>query len=174
MNPSASYDRVRPLAWTEAGLKVLDQRLLPDEVRYRLCTTVQAVAEAISTMQVRGAPAIGIAAAFGVVLAARQRFREAPARWKILIEQDFDALARARPTAVNLSWALARMHRCLPAIEGDPELRLLAEAQAIQAEDIAANRRMGELGAQLIQGAKGVLTHCNTGALATGAGGAEA
>jgi methylthioribose-1-phosphate isomerase len=119
-------------------------------------------------MQVRGAPAIGIAAAFGVVLAARQRFREAPNAWKTLIERDLQTLQNARPTAVNLSWALARMRQCLPGIEGDPEIALLAQAQAIQAEDLAANRKMGQLGAEVIGRAKGVLTHCNTGSLATG------
>jgi methylthioribose-1-phosphate isomerase len=161
-------DRVRPLIWTEAGLKVLDQRFLPERAEYRLCTTAHEVAEAIASMQVRGAPAIGIAAAFGVVLAARQRFREAPNAWKTLIERDLQTLQNARPTAVNLSWALARMRQCLPGIEGDPEIALLAQAQAIQAEDLAANRKMGQLGAEVIGRAKGVLTHCNTGSLATG------
>ncbi len=161
-------DRVRPLIWTAAGLKVLDQRLLPERAEYRLCTTAYEVAEAIASMQVRGAPAIGIATAFGVVLAARQRFHEAPDQWKTLIEQDFQVLAKARPTAVNLHWALARMHRCLSGIEGDPETVLLAQAQAIQAEDLAANRKMGQLGAEVIGKAKGVMTHCNTGSLATG------
>lgn len=163
-----TYDRVRPLVWTGTGLEVLDQRLLPERTEYRLCTSVQEVVEAIRTMQVRGAPAIGIAAAFGVVLAARQRFRQAQNRWKTLIEQDLDELARARPTAVNLGWALAQMRRSIAAIEGDPEPNLLAQAQAIQAEDIAANYRMGRLGADLIAGVKGILTHCNTGSLATG------
>ncbi|GAB6066846.1 S-methyl-5-thioribose-1-phosphate isomerase [Methylothermus subterraneus] len=164
---TTTYDRIRPLLWTEAGLQVLDQRFLPERTEYRLCTSAQEVAEAIRTMQVRGAPAIGIAAAFGVVLAARQRFRQDPKRWKEAIEKDFAVLAEARPTAVNLAWALARMRRCLAALDGDPEPALLAEAQAIQAEDLAANRRMGRLGAELIGGAKGILTHCNTGSLAT-------
>ncbi len=163
-----AYDRIRPLAWTDAGLKVLDQRLLPDRTEYRLCTTAQEVAAAIRTMQVRGAPAIGIAAAFGVVLAARQRFQEHPTLWKKLIEQDLNELARSRPTAVNLFWALARMRRCLATLAGNPEPVLLAQAQAIQAEDIAANYRMGQLGADLIGSAQGILTHCNTGSLATG------
>lgn len=162
-----AYDRVRPLVWTEAGLEVLDQRLLPQHVKYRLCTTAREVAEAISTMQVRGAPAIGVAAAFGVVLAARQRFRECPDKWRDLIEQDLDCLVQARPTAVNLAWAVARMRRTIAAIEGDPEPVLRAQAQAIQAEDLAANRRMGQLGAEWIGKAKGILTHCNTGSLAT-------
>lgn len=162
-----SHDRVRPLSWIDAGLNVLDQRRLPERTEYRLCTTAREVAEAIRTMQVRGAPAIGIAAAFGVVLAARQRFRQAPALWKTLIEQDLDELAKSRPTAVNLFWALARMQRLIATLEGDPEPMLLAQAQAIWAEEIAANYNMAHWGADLIGAARGILTHCNTGSLAT-------
>ncbi len=161
-------DRVRPLRWTDAGLEVLDQRRLPDRTEYRLCAAADEVAEAIRTMQVRGAPAIGIAAAFGVVLAARRWFRENPERWKRLIEADLETLARSRPTAVNLFWALERMRRRIADLEYVPEPALLAEARAIHAEDIAANRKMGELGADLIGQANGILTHCNTGSLATG------
>lgn len=161
-------DRVRPLRWTDAGLEVLDQRRLPDAVHYQICPTVAEVAEAIRQMRVRGAPAIGIAAAYGVVLAARARFRTAGAGWRAAIEADLGLLAGSRPTAVNLHWALERMRAVSAAVEGDPEPALLGEARRIHAEDVAANRRMGALGAELLAGTTGVLTHCNTGSLATG------
>ena len=167
MHPSA-HDRVRPLRWTEAGLEVLDQRLLPDRTEYRLCTTAAEVADAIATMQVRGAPAIGIAAAYGVVLAVCRRFRENPAGWREAVQADFDRVARSRPTAVNLFWALERMRRVTLAVAGAPCPVALAEARRIHEEDVAANRRMGELGADLIGDLGGILTHCNTGSLATG------
>ncbi|BCX88381.1 methylthioribose-1-phosphate isomerase [Methylomarinovum tepidoasis] len=167
MHPSA-HDRVRPLRWTGTALEVLDQRLLPDRCEYRRCTTAAEVAAAIAAMQVRGAPAIGIAAAYGVVLAACQRFREAPQTWRQAIEADFARLVRSRPTAVNLVWALERMRRVVLAAEGDPCPAALAEAERIHAEDVAANRRMGELGAEVIGDLSGILTHCNTGSLATG------
>jgi len=120
---------------------------------------------------VRGAPAIGVTAAYAVVLAARHRFAQSPGNWRAAMERDFSVLAHSRPTAVNLFWALERMGRKLFELpEGDdPEPALLAEAVAIHEEDIAANYRMGELGAALMEGeGRGVLTHCNTGSLATG------
>ncbi|WP_054774922.1 S-methyl-5-thioribose-1-phosphate isomerase, partial [Methylogaea oryzae] len=120
------------------------------------------------TMRVRGAPAIGIAAAFGVVLGARVRYRENPADWRAALEQDMKILAASRPTAVNLFWALERMGAALDDIQGDPYPPLLALAQQIHDDDLAANHRMGELGADLVQGSSGLLTHCNTGSLATG------
>ncbi len=159
---------VRPIRWHEDSLKLLDQRLLPAEITEISYGDVAAVAAAIRDMVVRGAPAIGITAAFGVVLAARARYAENPRNWRQAIEDDLRLLADARPTAVNLVWAIERMRACFEAIEGDPVARLLAEAQAIHAEDIAANKRMGELGAALIEAGSGILTHCNAGALATG------
>jgi len=162
------HDRVRALRWTGQGLEVLDQRKLPDETEYALCTTARQVAGAISQMQVRGAPAIGIAAAYGIALAARQRYRDTPEHWCQAIEEDFEVLSRSRPTAVNLFWALERMRKCMERLRQDPFPPLLAEALAIHQEDIAANRLMGTLGAELIGAARGVLTHCNTGSLATG------
>jgi methylthioribose-1-phosphate isomerase len=119
-------------------------------------------------MVVRGAPAIGIAAAYGVVLAAREAYARAPAAWQAHIEADMARLAASRPTAVNLFWALERMRGLFDAGPGDPAPRLLAEADRLLAGDVAANRRMGELGAALIEGPTAVLTHCNTGSLATG------
>jgi methylthioribose-1-phosphate isomerase len=131
--------------------------------------TAAETARAIEAMVVRGAPAIGIAAAYGVVLAARARRARCGAGWRSEIDADLEELAAARPTAVNLSWALDRMRRRMRALGGvDPEVALLEEAAAIHAEDRAANRRIGELGAALIRGRTAVITHCNAGALATG------
>ena len=161
-------DRVRPIVWHEDHLRLLDQRLLPGRAEYLDYTDARAVAGAITQMVVRGAPAIGITAAYGVVLAARAAFTRDPVRWRDLIQTDLQALVRSRPTAVNLHWALQRMQSLFPGIYGAPEQPLLEEALTIHAEDIAANRRMGVLGAALIADTRAVLTHCNTGSLATG------
>ena len=161
-------DSIRAVAWHEGELHLLDQRRLPDEEAWLRLETADAVAGAIRDMVVRGAPAIGITAAYGVVLAARRRYREDPGTWKAAIEADLETLAAARPTAVNLNWALARMRGLIDCLNGDPEAALTAEAGRIQAEDVAANRRMGELGAAFLERVEGVLTHCNTGSLATG------
>ncbi len=161
-------DRVRTVVWREDALELLDQRQLPGSLSYQRVLGVAEVAEAIRIMVVRGAPAIGIAAAYGVVLAARARHAENPEGWRALIGADLALLAAARPTAVNLAWALRRMERVFAEARGDPTARLLAEAQALHAEDIAANRRMGALGAALLGDRAAVLTHCNAGALATG------
>lgn len=163
-----SNDSVRALHWQDGGLRVLDQRKLPDRLEYDEFDTAGGVAEAIASMRVRGAPAIGIAAAYGVVLAARDRFRQDAANWKTAVAEDLRVLAASRPTAVNLFWALDRMRSELDRVGGDPVEPLLAAARAIHQDDILANRRMGELGAQLLAGSQGLLTHCNTGSLATG------
>ncbi|HSH28846.1 MAG TPA: S-methyl-5-thioribose-1-phosphate isomerase, partial [Thiohalobacter sp.] len=165
---SAIPDSIRAVTWQEDALQLLDQRRLPDEEGWLRLDTVADVAAAIRDMVVRGAPAIGIAAAYGVVIAARQRYRENPANWKTALEPDLERLAAARPTAVNLCWALARMRGLIQCLDGDPAPALIAEAGHIHQEDVAANRRMGELGAALLTGVEGVLTHCNTGSLATG------
>ncbi len=162
------YDQVRAMFWREDALELLDQRLLPETLTYRRLTTTAEVTQAIRKMVVRGAPAIGIVAAYGVVLAARARYAESPHRWQILLTEDLALLAAARPTAVNLCWALRRMERVIAEGHRDPMKRLLAEAQAIHTEDIIANQRMGELGAALLEVRGAVLTHCNTGSLATG------
>ena len=136
---------VEPLRWRGDRLELLDQRQLPDKVAWVTCRTAAEVATAIRDMVVRGAPAIGCAAAFGVVLGSSSR-------------ESFELLAASRPTAVNLFWALERMKKAKNAE---------AEATAILEEDLAANRAMGEHGAKLVpQGAR-VMTHCNAGALAT-------
>lgn len=165
---SQKVDTVRPLHWGGDGLRVLDQRKLPSILVYENSRNVDDVAEAIRSMRVRGAPAIGIAAAYGVVLAAKDRYAEDPSCWKSLVESDLERLAAARPTAVNLFWALERMRAVIESAAGDPVERLLAEALAIHEADIAANRRMGQLGAGYLGEATGILTHCNTGSLATG------
>ena len=161
-------DHARAVVWREDALELLDQRRLPDTVIYRRLTIAMEVAEAIRDMVVRGAPAIGITAAYGVMLAARARYAETPRRWRKRIAGDLAVLAAARPTAVNLVWALRRMESVMVETNGDPVERLLAEARTIHAEDVAANRRMGELGAALLGERGAVLTHCNAGALATG------
>ena len=169
----ARYDRIRPIRWTGSTLELLDQRKLPFEVRYIPCSTCASVAVAIHALIVRGAPAIGIAAAWGVVLAARELDAsgagaglDAVAAAERL-EPALQQLNAARPTAVNLAWALQRMRRALAGAGDDWRAVLLREAQAIADEDLAANHRMGKLGAALIPNGSGVLTHCNTGSLAT-------
>jgi methylthioribose-1-phosphate isomerase len=157
---------VEALKWTGDKLQVLDQRKVPEQIVYQDYDTAEGVSDAIASMRVRGAPAIGIAAAYGVVLSVMRRSGENTANWRVKVEADIDMLAKSRPTAVNLFWALDRMKRVL---DTDASLAaVLAEAEKIHADDIAANRAMGERGADLINGAKGVLTHCNAGALATG------
>lgn len=151
-------------------VRILDQRLLPNQEVYIDLHDVSMVTQAIRDMMVRGAPAIGITAAYGVVLAARDRYHIAPSRWRIDVEKDLALLAAARPTAVNLVWALNALRTVMDSIphEKDPEPILLTAAKHLHATDIAANQRMGELGATLFDGTGEVLTHCNAGSLATG------
>jgi len=164
------YDRIRPIRWTGSAVELLDQRKLPFTVEYLTCHDSAAVAASIHSLAVRGAPAIGIAAAWGVVLAAQaidddQAIDGASAA--SLLEPAMQHLNAARPTAVNLAWALSRMRHALAGAGSDWRDVVEAEAHAIATEDLAANRRMGELGASLIEPGSGVLTHCNTGSLAT-------
>ncbi|HET7558136.1 MAG TPA: S-methyl-5-thioribose-1-phosphate isomerase [Rhodanobacteraceae bacterium] len=149
-------DTIRAVQWRGDHLRLLDQRRLPHEEIWRDCRSVDEVVQAIRDLVVRGAPAIGIAAAWGVVLAAQRGGDPDAALAK---------LRAARPTAVNLMWALDRMRARAHA--GADAHALAAEAQNIQDEDLAANRRMGQLGATLIEPGSAVLTHCNTGSLAT-------
>lgn len=159
---------VLALQWTGHSLKVLDQRRLPDTINYDEYTNAQGVAEAIATMRVRGAPAIGIAAAYGVVLSAYQHYPQSKNSWRQQVQADIAILANSRPTAVNLFWALTQMKSVLDGQGDNPLPALLACAEKIHADDIAANYKMGELGADILGNSKGILTHCNTGALATG------
>jgi methylthioribose-1-phosphate isomerase len=163
----ARYDRIRPILWTGETLDLLDQRKLPFQVEHLSSHDSDEVAAAIHSLAVRGAPAIGIAAAWGVVLAARQVAAADGAEAALKLEPALQRLNAARPTAVNLAWALARMRRAMQSAGADWRQVLEREAQAIAEEDLAANRRMGALGAALIGEGSGVLTHCNTGSLAT-------
>jgi methylthioribose-1-phosphate isomerase len=167
MQATNSHDSIRAVAFTGTALRLLDQRRLPFEEVYLDCRSAEDVAIAIRDLAVRGAPAIGIAAAWGVVLEAQRLTSEGQAVSAVALEPVLHHLNAARPTAVNLAWALARMRAVLAACTGDLLNALRAEAGAIQDEDLAANRRMGELGAALFEAGSGVLTHCNTGSLAT-------
>jgi methylthioribose-1-phosphate isomerase len=143
------------IRWADNELQLLDQRLLPHQVDYLTFTSAKETAAAITEMVVRGAPAIGITAAYGIALAARNGENLAMA---------YQQLADSRPTAVNLFWALERMGRVQP----QSFSTLLTEAKAIHQEDIQANIRMGQLGAGLMANNSQIYTHCNAGALATG------
>jgi methylthioribose-1-phosphate isomerase len=157
---------VQALQWSGTSLKVLDQRVLPETIAYDEYRDAIGVTDAIVSMRVRGAPAIGIAAAYGVALSAMRHYPHAD--WQSAVEQDIQQLAASRPTAVNLFWALDKMRSLLAQNPADPVSALSQLAEQIHAEDIAANHAMGERGADVIGNAKAVLTHCNAGALATG------
>ncbi len=165
---NSQQDSIRAIIWQDQQLQLLDQRKLPHEQIFLTFDDAAEVAQAIRDMVVRGAPAIGIAAAYAVVLAAKTAYEQNPQRWHSLIQPALQQLALARPTAVNLMWALQRMESNFAHISDDPVPILLAEAQQIHQEDIAANYTMGELGAALLPQNCCVLTHCNAGALATG------
>jgi methylthioribose-1-phosphate isomerase len=157
--------------WSEGRLVLLDQTVLPERETERGYERWEEVADAIRALVVRGAPAIGVAAAFGVVLAARQSRAGTADDLLGELEPAMKGLAATRPTAVNLFWALERMKRVAVAGRGrtadELRARLLAEAQAIRDEDIAANQAMGRHGAELVPRGARILTHCNAGALAT-------
>lgn len=156
------YDRVRALRCDGYCLELLDQRLLPFETRWHRYTRASEVAGAIADLVVRGAPAIGIAAAYGVALEARALVHSPSAHGALA--EALVVLGRARPTAVNLHWALARMRQGIES--GADAAQLLAEARAIEAEDLAANRAIATHGWPLLEPGA-VLTICNTGSLAT-------
>ncbi len=158
---------VQALQWTGSTLKVLDQRQLPKKIVYDEYTDAVGVNEAIVTMRVRGAPAIGIAAAYGVALSIRKHYAQSN-HWRQKVTADIDMLAKSRPTAVNLFWALDQMKAVLTKPLNNFPAAILACAEKIHSDDIAANHHMGELGADILADAQGVLTHCNAGALATG------
>jgi len=168
MSTSAALlqNTVNTIAWTEEGVVMIDQTRLPRETVYVTCRTYLEVADAIRNMVIRGAPAIGVAAAMGVALGALHSTD---------LEHDIplicETLARTRPTAVNLFWALDRMKAVYESVRhATPQeirARLVAEAKKIREEDIAINEAIGRNGAPLIPEGKSVLTHCNAGALAT-------
>jgi len=156
---------IETIHWTDAGVVMIDQTRLPREEHYVTCTTYAQVAEAIRSMVIRGAPAIGVAAAMGIALGMQEA--STPAEFDNICE----TLARTRPTAVNLFWAIDRMRRRYSELRERPivEIRreLIAEAQKVRLEDIAINENIGRNGAALIPDGTTVLTHCNAGALAT-------
>ena len=159
---------VETIQWTPAGVVMIDQTKLPREVVYVTCVNYEEVAVAIVDMIIRGAPAIGVAAAMGVAIGAQQADA---ASMDEAMERICARLAGTRPTAVNLFWAIDRMKGLYGTLRGKPveEIRaaLVAEAQLIKEEDIEINRAMGSHGASLVPDGKTVLTHCNAGALAT-------
>lgn len=169
--------KVQTLRWAGDHLEMIDQRVLPAEFRYLSFDSAQAVAQGIKDMVVRGAPAIGVAAAYGVALEALRLQTVSTAQFKTGLEAAFEVLAKSRPTAVNLFWALNRMRKVSAEVSGTvpgtvPDTSaiaqaLLKEAHTIYEQDIAINRAMGAHGAALLKDGARVLTHCNAGALAT-------
>ncbi len=162
------------LEWTEEGVRFLDQTRLPLEETYVLATTYTEVAEVIVTMVVRGAPAIGVSAAMGVALGAKETRAATLGEFALEIDSICRTLAATRPTAVNLFWAIARMRDRYAALSAESQATvesvragLIAEARRMYDEDIAACISMGSHGASLLPKTGGVLTHCNAGALAT-------
>ncbi|HVR43198.1 MAG TPA: S-methyl-5-thioribose-1-phosphate isomerase [Thermoanaerobaculia bacterium] len=159
-----------PLVWRSDHLALLDQRLLPHREVWLTVRNAAETAERIATMAVRGAPAIGIAAAYGLALEAR-RTDLPPGSFRDRLHDAAATLRASRPTAVNLGWALDRMLALLEPAAGEPSSiarRLEQEAIRIHEEDVAANRRIGALGRDLLGDTATILTHCNAGALATG------
>ena len=162
---------VQTLRWVDDHLEMIDQRVLPSEFRYLACRTAEEVAQGIRSMVVRGAPAIGCAAAYGVALEALALKRRSSDAFHAGMTKAFKVLAASRPTAVNLFWALNRMKDHLTSL-GSQEPHALAQALLVEAntifdEDIAVNKAMGVHGAALLKDGDRVLTHCNAGALAT-------
>lgn len=162
---------VETMRWREGRLELIDQRVLPAHFVYVSTESAASVADAIRTMVVRGAPAIGVAAAYGVAMEAVRCSALQQDQFKEAMNRGIDLLAASRPTAVNLFWALARMRRvwqaCAEFGQVQQAARLLEEAHEIYAEDIRINQQMGAYGADLLADGARVLTHCNAGALAT-------
>jgi len=164
---------IKTVEWTNEGVRMLDQRLLPTEEKYLMLRSYEEIADAIKKMVVRGAPAIGVSAAMGLALGANQSVGTSVAD----LEYDFRFMCKVmeatRPTAVNLFWAVERMRGALARAKADThdveeiKKQLTREALAIFAEDIASNRALGKFGGELIADGATVLTHCNAGALAT-------
>jgi len=167
-SPGGDGRSIRTLEWTGDALLLLNQRVLPLRESVTSITQAAGVAHAIQTMVVRGAPAIGVAAAFGLVLAVRNAIRKR-LPWREEFRKAALQLRATRPTAVNLFWAIDRMQKAAEKLPDEPEgaaYHLEREAMAIRDEDVAANRRMGANGAKLLKSGS-VITHCNAGALAT-------
>src|SRR6202158_2966170 len=161
---------IQTLEWTDQGVRFIDQTKLPTEEVYVTCTTHQQVADVIRNMVVRGAPAIGVAAAMGIALGVQNSKAENGADLKQDFDQICEIIRQTRPTAVNLFWAIKRMQEKFETLRVRPVAQikqaLVEEAQRMHAEDIAANQAMGRHGATLMPASGGVLTHCNAGPLA--------
>ena len=163
-------ENIETLRWNEDHFEMIDQRILPAEFEYIPYTTANQVADGIRDMVVRGAPAIGCAAAYGVALAALNLQDASSDEFNRGMEDAFEVLAQSRPTAINLFWAIDRMRLVMNSAQGSSkEIAniLLDEAHEIKREDIEINRAMGKNGAELLDDGARVLTHCNAGALAT-------
>ncbi|MDQ6965720.1 MAG: S-methyl-5-thioribose-1-phosphate isomerase, partial [Mariprofundaceae bacterium] len=162
---------IETLHWKDGRLEMIDQRILPAAFEYIACDSAASVAEGIRNMVVRGAPAIGVAAAYGVAMEALRLQSDPLDDFDNGMEAGFSVLAASRPTAVNLFWGLQRMRKVWEGMAGRPPVdvarRLLAEAHEVLAGDIRINRAMGAHGAALLPDGARVLTHCNAGALAT-------
>ena len=164
-------EMIQTLEWTDQGVRFIDQTKLPTEETYVTCRTHEQVADVIRTMVVRGAPAIGVAAAMGIALGVNNSKAETVGDLKRELDQICDNMGKTRPTAVNLFWAIHRMQEKFERIRIRPIAQikqgLVEESKRMHAEDIAANQAMGRHGATLMPSEGGVLTHCNAGALAT-------
>ena len=162
---------IQTMRWVDEKFEMIDQRILPNKFQYVAYNSAKSVADGIKSMVVRGAPAIGCAAAFGIALEAIKLVKERDSEYKSKLEEAFDVLARSRPTAVNLFWALDKMRRCfnenITLSLQDLSKELLDEAIAMMEGDILINKKMGTFGADLLSDGARVLTHCNAGALAT-------
>src|SRR5437899_10330375 len=162
---------IQTLEWTDHGVRFIDQTKLPTEETYVNCTTYQEVADVIRNMVVRGAPAIGVAAAMGIALGVKNSKTESVGQLKNEFDEICDLIGKTRPTAVNLFWAIRRMQQKFESLRvrsvAQIKQTLVEEAQRMHAEDIAINQEMGRKGATLMPASGGVLTHCNAGALAT-------
>ncbi|MGA9039615.1 MAG: S-methyl-5-thioribose-1-phosphate isomerase [Terriglobales bacterium] len=162
---------IQTLEWTDKGVRFIDQTKLPMEETYVTCRTYEQVADVIRDMVVRGAPAIGVAAAMGIALGVQKSKAENGGDLKRDFDQICEVIGKTRPTAVNLFWAIRRMREKFETLRVRPipqiKQTLIEEAKRMHAEDIAANQAMGRHGATLMPASGGVLTHCNAGALAT-------
>ena len=167
----AAKTMIKTMEWTDAGVRFLDQTKLPTEETYVTCKTYEEVADAIRTMIVRGAPAIGVAAAMGVAVGVRQSQAQDHETLKCEFGRMSDVMASTRPTAVNLFWAIRRMRNKFDQVSSLPipqiKQAMVAEAQRMLEEDVASNRAMGQHGAALLPASGTILTHCNAGALAS-------
>ena len=164
---------IKTVEWTDEGVRMLDQRILPTEEKYLMLRSYEEVADAIKKMVVRGAPAIGVSAAMGLALGASQSVGTSIADLEFDFDYMCEVMSQTRPTAVNLFWAIERMRAAFRSAKAETEdveeakKRLVTEAKAIYKEDLEANRRLGRFGGELIPDGSTVLTHCNAGALAT-------